>query len=146
MATVGEIMSGNLLTVAPDTPIGDVVRLMHEREVGAVLVLDGERLVGIFTERDVLHAAATGRLEGKVEDLMSRHPETIEASDSTGHAVSADISGLTPGATYHYRLVATNASGTTAGDDRTFTATPAPTSRYRDAMYSSSASSRPCAR
>jgi len=93
MATVGEIMSGNLLTVAPDTPIGDVVRLMHEREVGAVLVLDGERLVGIFTERDVLHAAATGRLEGKVEDLMSRHPETIEASDTTGHAAAMMIHG-----------------------------------------------------
>ena len=93
MATVGEIMSGNLLTVGPDTPIGDVVRLMHEREVGAVLVLDGERLVGIFTERDVLHAAATGRLEGKVEDLMSRHPETIEASDTTGHAAAMMIHG-----------------------------------------------------
>ena len=93
MATVDEIMSGNLLTVAPDTPIGDVIRLMHEREVGAVLVLDGERLVGIFTERDVLHAAATGRLEGKVEDLMSRHPETIEASDTTGHAAAMMIHG-----------------------------------------------------
>jgi hypothetical protein len=36
-------------------------------------------------------------------------------------AVSALLSGLTPGATYHYRLVATNASGTTQGPDRTFT-------------------------
>jgi hypothetical protein len=36
-------------------------------------------------------------------------------------AVSALLSGLTPGATYHYRLLATNASGTTQGPDRTFT-------------------------
>ena len=93
MATIGEITSRNLLTVTPDAAIADVVRLMHEREVGAVLVLDGERLVGIFTERDVLHAAATGRLEGKVEDLMSRHPETIEASDTTGHAAAMMIHG-----------------------------------------------------
>ena len=91
--TVGEITSRDLLTVEPGAAIADVVRQMHEREVGAVLVLDGERLVGIFTERDVLHAAAVGRLEGKVEDLMSRHPETIDASDTTGHAAAMMIHG-----------------------------------------------------
>ena len=93
MATVGEIMSGNLLTVEPAAAITDVVRQMHEREVGAVLILDGERLVGIFTERDVLHAAAVGRLEGKVEDLMSHHPEPIDASDTSGHAAAMMIHG-----------------------------------------------------
>jgi CBS domain-containing protein len=93
VATVGAIMSGNLLTVEPDAAIAAVVGQMHEREVGAVLVVDGERLVGIFTERDVLHAAAVGRLEGKVEDLMSRHPETIDASDTTGHAAAMMIHG-----------------------------------------------------
>ena len=36
-------------------------------------------------------------------------------------AVSAGVAGLAPGTTYHYRLVATNASGTKAGGDRTFT-------------------------
>jgi CBS domain-containing protein len=66
---------------------------MHEREVGAALVLDGEQLAGIFTERDVLHAAATGKLEGAVADLMSRHPETIEPSDPTGHAAAMMIHG-----------------------------------------------------
>ncbi len=93
MATVGEIMSGNLLTVEPSAAIADVVTQMHDREVGAVLVVAGEHLVGIFTERDVLHAAAVGRLEGKVEDLMSRHPETINATDTTGHAAAMMIHG-----------------------------------------------------
>jgi hypothetical protein len=60
--------------------------------------------------------------------------QTLSASDSTSHAVSADVSGLAPGASYHYRLVATNASGTTAGDDRTFTPAASPTSRYREAV------------
>lgn len=94
MATVGGIMSGDLLVVEPDAAIADVVRRMHEREVGAVLVLSGEQLAGIFTERDVLHAAATGKLEGvTVGDLMSRHPETIDASDTTGHAAAMMIHG-----------------------------------------------------
>jgi CBS domain-containing protein len=93
MATVDEIMSGNLLAVEPSTSVADVVRQMHEREVGAVLVVDGGNLVGIFTERDVLHAVAVGHLEGNVEALMSRHPETIESSDTTGHAAAMMIHG-----------------------------------------------------
>jgi hypothetical protein len=40
--------------------------------------------------------------------------------------VSASLAGLTPGTTYHYRLVATNAAGTTNGADRTFTTTKPP--------------------
>jgi CBS domain-containing protein len=93
MATIGEIMSGNLLTVEPSASVTDVVRQMHEREVGAVLVVDGGNLVGIFTERDVLHAVASGHLEGNVEALMSRHPETIDATDTTGHAAAMMIHG-----------------------------------------------------
>ena len=49
--------------------------------------------------------------------------QTLSATDDTSHSVAADVSGLTPGATYHYRLVAVNATGTTAGADQTFTAT-----------------------
>lgn len=41
------------------------------------------------------------------------------------HTVSASLSGLTPGATYHYRLVATNSKGSVDGPDQTFTETPA---------------------
>ena len=87
-------MSRGLLTVTPGAAVADVVRQMHEREVGAALVLDGEQLVGIFTERDVLHAAAVGRLVGtKVDELMSRHPETIDASDTAGSAAAMMIHG-----------------------------------------------------
>jgi CBS domain-containing protein len=94
MATVDEIMSRNLLTVAAGASVAEVVRQMHEREVGAVLVVEGERLAGIFTERDVLHAAASGRLEAAtVGELMSAHPETIDASDTTGHAAAMMIHG-----------------------------------------------------
>ena len=42
------------------------------------------------------------------------------AANKVKTAVSAAISGLTPGTTYHFRLVATNASGTKAGGDKTF--------------------------
>jgi hypothetical protein len=54
-------------------------------------------------------------------------PATSAGSGTAGKAVAANLTGLAPGTTYHYRLSATNASGTSAGQDRTFTTLPQPT-------------------
>ena len=58
MAVVGDVMSRNLLTVEESTPLVEAAASMTKRRVGAVLVMEGERLIGIVTERDVLRAAA----------------------------------------------------------------------------------------
>jgi CBS domain-containing protein len=87
MHEVAETMSPNLVSVGADVTLCDAAKLMNERHIGAVLVLDGGRLNGILTERDVLRAVAAGRVEGSsVADWMTRRPETIEPSDSTTHA------------------------------------------------------------
>jgi CBS domain-containing protein len=55
MKTVEQIIAGKaqrLLSVAPDATVYDALKLMAEHEIGALVVLDGERLVGIFSERD----------------------------------------------------------------------------------------------
>jgi CBS domain-containing protein len=94
MATVGEVMSGNLLTVEPTTELADAARRMTDRGVGAVLVLSGDRVSGILTERDVLRAVATGTVEGThVAAWMTRDPETVDASESTAQAASVMIHG-----------------------------------------------------
>jgi CBS domain-containing protein len=94
MATVEKIMTSDLLRVEARATLVDAAREMDGRRVGAALVFEGKRLVGIFTERDVLRAVAHGGLEsGLVADWMTHHPETIEASDSTGHAASLMIHG-----------------------------------------------------
>jgi hypothetical protein len=60
---------------------------------------------------------------GTSSSYGSKTPDqTVSPTDYASHSVSGAVSGLTPGATYHYRLVATNGAGTTAGQDRTFTA------------------------
>jgi hypothetical protein len=51
----------------------------------------------------------------------SETPAQLAGQDASEHPVSAALAGLTPGTTYHYRLVATNPSDTTFGADRTFT-------------------------
>jgi len=56
----------------------------------------------------------------------SSTPSRGAGSGTSATNVSEGLSGLVPGTTYHYRLVASNAAGTTAGADRTFTTTGAP--------------------
>jgi CBS domain-containing protein len=86
-------MSRDLLAVAPGDELGDVVARMAERNVGAVLVLDSGRLVGILTERDVLRAAAAWDPAQRVSARMTHNPETIESSDSVEHAAVLMIHG-----------------------------------------------------
>jgi len=94
MATVGDVMSTNLLTVEASLPLAEAARRMHERSVGAVLVLADGRVRGILTERDVLRAVALGRVDGTdVGEWMTRDPETIESGDSTSLAASVMIHG-----------------------------------------------------
>ena len=93
MTAVREIMATDVLGVAPDTSLVDAARRMHERRVGAVVILDGERLAGILTERDVLRAVATGRVNGAVSESMTRHPDTIEADEQVGQAAAVMIHG-----------------------------------------------------
>lgn len=56
MTTLGDLMHTDLLTVSPATTVGQAVQVMGRERVSSVLVLDGERLAGIFTERDVVRA------------------------------------------------------------------------------------------
>ena len=79
MKTVVQLLrtKGNeVLSVAPDTPVFDALQTMAERNVGALLVLEGERLIGIFTERDYARKVI---LKGKsskeipVKEIMSSH-------------------------------------------------------------------------
>jgi CBS domain-containing protein len=94
MATAADIMSSDVLSVPPDATLPAAAAEMSARRVGAVLVLEEGRLVGILTERDILRAVAESRVEGStVADLMTRHPETIEPSESTDTAATLMIHG-----------------------------------------------------
>ncbi len=94
MATVEAIMTSDILRVDAGSTLADAARSMDDRRVGAALVFDGGRLTGIVTERDVLRAVARGGVaSGTVAEWMTHHPETIEASDTTGHAAALMIHG-----------------------------------------------------
>jgi CBS domain-containing protein len=94
VSVIANHMSRELLTALPDESIAEAAQHMVARGVGAVLVMDGDRLEGILTERDILKALAMGITESaRVRDWMTKSPETIEASDSTDHAAALMIHG-----------------------------------------------------
>lgn len=87
-------MTRTLLTISEDATLGEAAARMAERGVGAVVVLEGERIAAILTERDVMRAVAAGK-DGSapVSEWMTRHPETIEPGDTMDHAASLMIHG-----------------------------------------------------
>ena len=93
MTTVGEVMTKGLLELAEETALVAAAAAMTEHRVGSALVVEGGRLIGIVTERDVLRAVGSGRVDGKVGDWMTRHPETVDADESTQQAGVVMIHG-----------------------------------------------------
>ena len=94
METVGEVMSTGLLTVDATATLTEAAAQMDSRGVGAALVMNGERLSGILTERDVLRAVATGGVEGtKVGAWMTHDPDTVGPDERPGHAAAIMIHG-----------------------------------------------------
>jgi CBS domain-containing protein len=76
------------LTVSPDTPLDAVIARMQEAESDCVLVMSGDRLVGIFTDRDAVVKAAGKRLESfHVRDFMTADPVVLRHDDPIAVAI-----------------------------------------------------------
>src|SRR4051794_14084371 len=79
MPNLGEVMTKEVLTVEPSDSIGEAAEKMTSQGVGAVVVSDFGRMIGIFTERDVMRAVA-GRVhssEARVREWMTPDPVTL---------------------------------------------------------------------
>ena len=88
---VAEVMARDAaLRIAPDTPVRAAAARMAEHRCGSILVMSGDRLVGIFTERDALFRVVAGGLDPsttRVADVMTRDPDTIEADAPVADAL-----------------------------------------------------------
>jgi CBS domain-containing protein len=76
---VGDLASRGIVSVAPEHSVRDAARTMAGHGVGSALVFAGQRLAGILTERDVLHAvAAAADLDAtQAEKIMTRDVVTV---------------------------------------------------------------------
>ena len=88
---VREIMDARkLLLAAPRTTVREAARSMARRAVGAVLVVDDERLLGIFTERDVVFRVVARGLDPAkltIAEVMTADPKTIAPDKTFGIAM-----------------------------------------------------------
>ena len=79
---------GEPVRVPPTLTATDAIRLMHDRGVDCLLVCEGERLVGIFTDRDAVVKAADKRLDAfDVRDFMTRDPVVLRRDDTLAVAI-----------------------------------------------------------
>lgn len=86
MKTVAQVLeekSSKVVSVAPGSSVYDALKLMAERDIGAVVVLDGERLAGILSERDyarkVILLGKSSR-ETSVSEIMTHRVVCVRPS------------------------------------------------------------------
>jgi len=92
---VRELMTTQPITVEPDATLGEVATLMKQEDCGSIPVVEGGRLVGIVTDRDIVIrgiAAGTDPKAQPVSTIMSADPVTIapDADVTAAEKVMAD--------------------------------------------------------
>ena len=91
---VGALAVSPAVSIAPGRSLREAARLMVEHGIGSTVILDGEALVGILTERDLMRAmAANADLDGAtVADAMTRDVVTV-GSDWEVYEATAEMAG-----------------------------------------------------
>ncbi|HEV58472.1 MAG TPA: CBS domain-containing protein [Phycisphaerales bacterium] len=82
---VGEVMTREVTTVSPTATVAEAVRCMAERRISCVVVMEGERIVGMFTERDLLTRVIAEQKDPKrtlIGEVMTGSVKTIPLSQS----------------------------------------------------------------
>lgn len=101
---VQKLMTPNPITVAPSDTLGDAYGIMLRHDIHELPVMEGDRMVGIVTRRDIQVAIGPGALEldpdatngeeldGAVEEIMTRDVETISTQDTVATACRVLVS------------------------------------------------------
>ena len=85
IASILKGKGGDVARVAPEATIAEALATLHARRIGAVLVMDGEAVVGILSERDIvrgLHAVGAGIVDHPVSGCMTAPVITVGPGDS----------------------------------------------------------------
>jgi CBS domain-containing protein len=90
MVLVRDIMKkGRIIRISPSASVLDAVKVMSKENVGSVLITDNDKLLGIFTERDLVHHLAKGgSLEDRIEEVMTKDVITLREDESAWKAAT----------------------------------------------------------
>lgn len=86
----------DIVSCGGEDSLRDVVRMLAERRIGAMPVVDGDAVVGIVSERDVLYCLASegeGSLAKRVSEVMTAPVQTVECSASCDEALAIMTAG-----------------------------------------------------
>ena len=88
--SVAEVMSSPVMTAEPSDTIADASARMRDHSVGSIVVCDGERPIGILTERDLIRFSATGvaAADTKVSEWMTGAPDCAAPELSVQEALA----------------------------------------------------------
>jgi CBS domain-containing protein len=88
MHTVGKILKtkgSTVWTISKDAPVSDALKIFVEKRISSVIALDGEKVAGIFTERDFAHKMglySKDPMVVRVEEVMTRDLITVNPRQS----------------------------------------------------------------
>ena len=105
--TIGAILygrTGAVISARQDDSVRAVIDLLAQHRIGAVPVLDGDIIVGIFSERDLVRLISSygpDALDRKIDDVMTKSPVTCDS----GMAVIGALSQMTQKRIRHLPVV-----------------------------------------
>jgi CBS domain-containing protein len=105
--TIGAILygrTGPVISARQDDSVRAVIDLLAQHRIGAVPVIDGETIVGIFSERDLVRLISSygpDALDRKIDDVMTKSPVTCDS----GMAVIGALSQMTQKRIRHLPVV-----------------------------------------
>lgn len=91
IAAILKTQTSEVVTLPPEARVGDAVALLAERRIGAVPVMEGGRVAGIFSERDVIYGLqreGAALLDRNVADIMTHPALTVAPDESVIGALS----------------------------------------------------------
>jgi CBS domain-containing protein len=96
MTTVRDLMTSDLVIVGPDATVQQAASGMFASHTGSALVMEGDRLLGIFTERDIVRALSGTSDAGRSSSVgrgMTPDPQVIEPDATVGEALDRMLDG-----------------------------------------------------
>ena len=89
MTLVKDVMSHGTVSLPPTASVREAVKLMKDKNIGSILVVEEARLVGIFTERDLVRLVAEGAdLDKPLSEVMTKNPITVSPEEPLVVAVA----------------------------------------------------------
>jgi CBS domain-containing protein len=93
---IDEVMTRNLITVTPSTGLKEAAPLFAEHHISGLPVVEGDRLVGVLSESDIVAKETSGYSDGDVSEAEAKHLQRERRAVTVREAMTADPVTIEP--------------------------------------------------